>query len=364
MIHDREKMAKLFDAALEQQAPDSATPRMTGTSTHHSHIPSDGRSEVTQQHFHAQQQAHELQQAYLAQRQAHEQQQAYLAQQQAYEQQQAYLTQRQAYEQQQAYLAQRQAYEQQQAYIARQQAFEQQQACARQLAFERQQASLPAHQLPESMEESGDLLCGASAFSGPSSGSSFALDSTTPEPACDTPSAFVFRRPGETEADAASAKMSESSDEFAAIMDAKMAKLRKKQSRSFALTLIYFFVPVLGGAGWFVSNPDRVFALQSTIAEIRSVGDIKAIIAKYQKSLDKIAVRGKHIDDATSMLGIDPADAIANEDPYFDKEMQEMAGQDGGPTVAQRNKRLQDKFGDVQKGKGIGARFAADQKDK
>ena len=136
--------------------------------------------------------------------------------------------------------------------------------------------------------------------------------------------------------------------ELAALMDAKVAKEKRGRRRSFIFTIL-FFVGVTGGAaGWVVANPERFEAMKAVIAEIRSVGDIQGIVAKYQKSLDKIAERGKQIDAATAAMGIDPTTVDEHEDPGFDKEMKAMMGEEGGKTTAARDKLLREKFKSVQ----------------
>ncbi len=138
------------------------------------------------------------------------------------------------------------------------------------------------------------------------------------------------------------------SAELGAILDAKVAK-EKRKKRNGRLVLLGLFLGATGGASaWVVTNPERVEAFKAVAAEIRSVGDIQGMVAKYQKALDKIAVRGEQIDAATISMGVDPASAAGMADQGFDKEMREMMGEDGGPTTAARNAKLQEKFKDVQ----------------
>ena len=112
-----------------------------------------------------------------------------------------------------------------------------------------------------------------------------------------------------------------------------------------------FFVGATGGAaGWVVTNPERFNAMKDVIAEIKSVGDIQGMVKKYQKALDKIAVRGEQINDATIAMGVDPASADDMADQGFDAEMRAMMGEDGGPTTAARNAKLMEKFKHVQEG--------------
>jgi len=136
--------------------------------------------------------------------------------------------------------------------------------------------------------------------------------------------------------------------ELAAIMDAKIAKDKRRRRRSFLITIL-FFVGVTGGAaGWVVLNPERLEAMKAVIAEIKSVGDIQGMVAKYQQALDKVAVRGKQIDAATIAMGVDPTSVDEHADPGFDKEMRAMMGEEGGKTTAQRDKILRQKFKSVQ----------------
>jgi hypothetical protein len=137
--------------------------------------------------------------------------------------------------------------------------------------------------------------------------------------------------------------------ELAAIMDQKIAREKSRKRRG-RLVLVLTLLGVSGGAaGWIAVNPERVQAMKQTIAEIKSAGDVKGMVAKYQAALDKVAVRGKQIDSATASMGIDPASVDEHEDPGFDKEMREMMGEEGGKTTAARDKILREKFGDVQK---------------
>lgn len=136
--------------------------------------------------------------------------------------------------------------------------------------------------------------------------------------------------------------------ELAAIMDEKVDGNKRRRRRSFLVTMLFFLGVAGAVAGWVVSNPDRFEALKMSLAEIKSLGDVKGMAAKYQKALDKVAVRGKQIDAATSSLGVDPTAVDENRDGGFDKEMKELMGEDGGKTTAERDKLLKEKFKSVQ----------------
>lgn len=159
-------------------------------------------------------------------------------------------------------------------------------------------------------------------------------------PASEGPT-FVFIRPGHEN----EASRNLFSDEFAGIIDQKIARGRKKQRISSIVTLFLLIGVTFGGLGWFVSDPGRINALTTVISEIRSAGDFKSIVAKYQKALDKVAVRGDQIDEATGLMGGNAQADPGAADAHFDQEMREMAGPNGGPTVAGRNAKLVQKFG-------------------
>ncbi|WP_411827993.1 hypothetical protein [Luteolibacter sp. AS25] len=136
--------------------------------------------------------------------------------------------------------------------------------------------------------------------------------------------------------------------ELAAILDEKVAKEKRSKRRSLMITALIFFGVTGGGSAWFVSNPGRVAALNQTIAEIKSVGDIKGMVTKYQQSLDKVAVRGEQINAATVLMGVEPASVADIENQGFDQEMRTMMGESAGPTTAARDALVRKKFSSVQ----------------
>lgn len=138
------------------------------------------------------------------------------------------------------------------------------------------------------------------------------------------------------------------SAELGAILDEKVAREKKKKTRG-KLVLVGLLLATTGGASaWVVMNPERFEAMKQVVAEIKSAGDIKGMVAKYQAALDKVAVRGEQINAATESMGVDPASMADAEDQGFDKEMREMMGEEGGPTTAARDKILREKFKSVE----------------
>lgn len=136
--------------------------------------------------------------------------------------------------------------------------------------------------------------------------------------------------------------------ELAEIMDQKITREKGRRRRGRLVLVLCLLGATGGAAGWVAVNPERVEAMKQTVAEIKSAGDIKGMVAKYQAALDKVGERGKQIDAATTAMGIDPASVDDHEDPGFDKEMKAMMGEEGGKTTAARDKILREKFGDVQ----------------
>ena len=151
-------------------------------------------------------------------------------------------------------------------------------------------------------------------------------------------------------------------EELGVLLDEQMLRKKRRhrvESRVAAIVLIGISA---GSAGWFVQSPERVQAFLSVVAEIRSVGDVKAIVAKYDAALKRISERGRQIDSATTAMGVVNKD-IGNEDPYFDAEMKQMMGGEG-KTSGDRAKRMQQAFGKVQQEHGATAgHFAAVAED-
>ena len=147
------------------------------------------------------------------------------------------------------------------------------------------------------------------------------------------------------------------STELAALLDEQFKRKRRKR-RIEALVTAAVMLSVCGGSTiWFVQNPQRVQAFKDAIREIRSVGDVKSLVASYQKSLDRIAARGQQVEQATAAMGVKKS-AKDDEDPFMDAEMKQMMGGEG-KTVGQRNRALQKNFSHMQKKAGVETKTAA-----
>ncbi len=137
------------------------------------------------------------------------------------------------------------------------------------------------------------------------------------------------------------------SAELGTLLDAQIKRKSRQRKRELVVTLLVCFGLTGGGYGWFIQSPTRVQAFSDAMKEIRSVGDIKGLVAKYQKALDRISARSQQIDEATVAMGGDPTKET-NEDPYFTAETEQLVGEKM-KGMDERNKRLEDTLGKVLK---------------
>ena len=137
------------------------------------------------------------------------------------------------------------------------------------------------------------------------------------------------------------------SAELAGILDKKMAKDNSKRKAQFLMILIVLAGGIGGGIAWFIQSPDRVTELKSAVTEVQSATDVESITGEYDKSLEKVAVRGNQLDEATSALGAS-TELKAGEDGYMDKEMKGMMGGEG-KTAGERAHGMEKSFGDQKK---------------
>ena len=129
-----------------------------------------------------------------------------------------------------------------------------------------------------------------------------------------------------------------------ALLDDQVRRQARKRRRAALVTATVLLGVTGGGFAWFVQSAERFEAFTSAIRELRSVGDVNSMVAKYQQALDRISARGKQIDHATTVMGVKPntGDGL---DPHMDAEMKEMIGGEGA-TIGQRNSALQKTFGE------------------
>jgi hypothetical protein len=146
----------------------------------------------------------------------------------------------------------------------------------------------------------------------------------------------VVEVPAEPAAPAASAGLSESeSAELGNLLKEQQQGKTHKLRRDALMTLGVLTILTGNAFCWFVNSPQRVVAFNEAIQNVRSVGDVKSMVTKYQVALDKIAVRSKQIDQATASMGLSPNQHGAK-DSNMDGEMLAMMG-GKGKTTGQRN---------------------------
>ncbi len=97
-----------------------------------------------------------------------------------------------------------------------------------------------------------------------------------------------------------------SSDELGRLLDERHARSVRRDRRNRWIGLAAVLALVAGGGAWLATHPGHLAQLKESAAEIRKAGDVKAIAAEYQASLDKIAARSGDLDEATKALGQTP----------------------------------------------------------
>lgn len=140
--------------------------------------------------------------------------------------------------------------------------------------------------------------------------------------------------------------------ELRAQIEERESVIGKRQKRkSLAVTFALLALVAGGGAFCYTSPKARaeigalVPALRQSVEDVKMVG---SLTKKYDEQLEKIAVRGDQIEEATRAMGVDPASVSPDGNAELDAEMAKMMGEDG-VTTGQRDKALQDKFGIVGK---------------
>jgi hypothetical protein len=150
-----------------------------------------------------------------------------------------------------------------------------------------------------------------------------------------------------------------SAEELRILLEEQHQRLKRRRRRELVGTLLVLLTFTGGGFGWFVHSPERVQAFRDAVREVRSVGDIAGMVAKYQKALAVIGTRAQDIDAATESMGVS-SNQEGMQDVYLDAEMKEMMGGEGR-TVGERNRMLQEKFSSVKQG-GLKAALAPTSK--
>jgi hypothetical protein len=141
------------------------------------------------------------------------------------------------------------------------------------------------------------------------------------------------------------------SAELAVLLDDQHKRKARRHRMEALVTAVVLLGLTGGGSAWFVQSPARVQAFQEAVRDIRSAGDVKSLVAKYQAALDRVSARSKQIDNATAAMGVKKS-AADEKDSYMNAEMKEMMGGEG-KTVGERNQALQQNFGHMAKEAGV-----------
>lgn len=143
----------------------------------------------------------------------------------------------------------------------------------------------------------------------------------------------------------------ESESELRSMLDARDDKKAKQHKRA-NIAVTTAMLLVFGTAvTWLVVSPTAHAKMNTLITAMKQSGkDIKGlatITGTYDKQLEKVAVQGARIDEATKALGIDPNGDTSAQGAAIDDATKQMSG--GETTVADRDQKLNQKFGIVAK---------------
>ncbi len=136
------------------------------------------------------------------------------------------------------------------------------------------------------------------------------------------------------------------SAELGVLLDEQHRRKASKLRRDTLATLAVILTLTGGGAGWFVQSPQRLQAMKEVVHDIRSVGDVKSIVSKYQAALERIGDRSRQIGQATVSMGVS-SDQECEIDPNMNAEMLSLMGGEG-KTTGQRNQLVKNAFGSQQ----------------
>ena len=185
----------------------------------------------------------------------------------------------------------------------------------------------------------------------------------TPSPATETPAAkAAVATPAPVAAPAAQKPAAaevivptghnESEEELRSMLDARDEHKTKKNRRTSLVVTFAMLSMIAAGGTWFATSQSAQAKAAFVVKSVRECGrDLKGltqIMGNYEKQLDKVAVQGARIDAASAALGVDPNADTSAQAAEIEGAMAQMSGEEG-PTVSERNKAMQAKFGIVSK---------------
>lgn len=180
------------------------------------------------------------------------------------------------------------------------------------------------------------------------------LTETPSDETLPTQASFEAPAPKETEGneETAPAFKDHGDPELRAMIEEQEKRKEKalaKKRRILALTAL----AIIAGLGTSVAlSPSLQSKLLSVTPMLKQAkDDVKMLgnmTSQYDESLEKISAQGKHIEDATRAMGVEPASVGEDEDLHMTAEMNELTGGEGNAT-GDRNANFRKKFGIVEK---------------
>jgi hypothetical protein len=140
----------------------------------------------------------------------------------------------------------------------------------------------------------------------------------------DAPKAFV--------APAVEQKHVEEDTELVAMLEEREAKLKTRSKRVRIVANVMLLLAVVTPVTAVAVNPElrgkfEVFVqhLGEGVEDVKSIGNTKE---SFDEALDKVAVHGDHINNATAMLGVDPNSVSEDDDLEMTAEMKQFMGEE------------------------------------
>ncbi|WP_035605682.1 hypothetical protein [Haloferula sp. BvORR071] len=145
----------------------------------------------------------------------------------------------------------------------------------------------------------------------------------------------------------------ESDPELKDMLDSRDGSRKKREKRNNRLATAALLLLVVSGGSWLTFSPTARAKMNTLVTAVKQSGkDVKSlgsIMGTYEKQLDKVAVQGARVDAAALALGVDPKGDASAQDASIAAGMKDLTGEGGGPTVQERDAKLQQKFGVVSK---------------
>ncbi len=132
--------------------------------------------------------------------------------------------------------------------------------------------------------------------------------------------------------EAAPAAHIEQDAELSAMLEERDQKLKTRRGRAKMAANIALLTVIVAPSVAVMVNPTLRAKFDWFVANLgKGVDDVKSMAntkGSYDEALDKVALRGNQIDDATRAMGVDPTTVVPGEDPEMREEMRQLMGDD------------------------------------